>query len=47
MTKIKLKDLLGVSKNNSNKQSNWNPRKRILKENGLTELQLLNMEIKI
>ena len=47
MVKIRLKDLLNISKNNSNKQSNWNPKKRIIKENGLTEIQLLNMEIKI
>ena len=42
---MKLKDLIGKSKNNKNKQSNWNPKKRVLKKSGITEEQLLDMEI--
>lgn len=42
---MKIKDLLNISKNNSNNQSNWNPKKRKIKELGLTEEDILNIKI--
>lgn len=42
---MKLKELLSKSKNAINKQSIWNPKKRKLKEVGLTEEDILNMKI--
>jgi len=42
---MKLKDVLGISKNNKNNQSVWNPKKRVLKELNINEEELLNMKI--
>lgn len=42
---MKLRDFLNKSKNSKNKQSVWNPKKRKLKEKGLTEEDLLNIKI--
>jgi putative lipase involved disintegration of autophagic bodies len=42
---MKLKDLISVSKNSSNKQVKWNIKKRKLKENGITEDDLLNIKL--
>lgn len=42
---MKLKDVLGISKNNKNNQSVWNPKKRILKELKIEEDDLLNMKL--
>jgi len=43
---MKLKDVICKSKNNLNKQSVWNPKKRKLKKIGLTEEDLLNINLK-
>ena len=42
---MKLKDLLFVGKNISNNQSNWNPKKRVLKRIKLSEEDILEMKI--
>ena len=42
---MKLKDVLGISQNQKNKQSVWNPKKRILKELKIEEDDLLNMKL--
>jgi hypothetical protein len=42
---MKLKDLISKSTNTSNKQIKWNIKKRKLKENNLTEEDLLNIKV--
>jgi len=42
---MKLKDFISKSMNSSNKQVKWNIKKRKLKENGLTEDDLLNIKV--
>jgi|GEM_PF-1941762 len=42
---MKLGDLLNKVRNSSNNQSVWNPKKRKLKEFGITEDDLLNIKI--
>jgi len=44
---MKLKEVLGISENKKNKQSVWNPKKRKLKELGITEKELLKLNINI
>lgn len=42
---MKLKDIVNRVKNSSNNQSVWNPKKRVLKEWGLSEEDILDLEI--
>ncbi len=42
---MKLKDLISISKNNSNQQVKWNIKKKKLKESGLTQDDLLNIKV--
>lgn len=42
---MKLGELLNKVKNSSNNQTVWNPKKRKLKEIGLTENDILNIKI--
>lgn len=42
---MRLKDFITKSKNSLNKQSIWNPKKRKLKEIGITEDDILNIKI--
>lgn len=44
---MRLGDLVGKSKrpNKSNGQSSWHPKKRVLKKEGITEEELLNIDI--
>jgi hypothetical protein len=44
---MKFKELFSVSQNNKNKQSIWNPKKRKLKELGISEEDLLEEEVSI
>lgn len=42
---MKLKELFNRVRNSSNNQSVWNPKKRKLKENNLSEEDILEMKI--
>lgn len=43
---MKLKELINISKNKRNNQTNWYPKKRKLKDLDLTEEEILNIKIK-
>lgn len=42
---MKLKDILTITTNSNNNQSIWNPRKRKIKKKGLTEEDILNIDL--
>ena len=46
MKDTKLKEFLSITKNKKNKQSVWNPKKRKIKQAGLTEEDILNMNMR-
>jgi len=42
---MQLKEFINKSKNSLNKQSVWNPKKRLLKQKGITEDDILNIDM--